>query len=128
MPVVKTLDDIMRNLETLENYRQSTDNAERKFYKGLLRRGKWFVVYECRYHILIGPSRFVGYANNSKKVHENNTYKDGRETNPAIEVAINALVAKNVTYSDVDEKFGILCTREGITPQGSKKKVLVREL
>ena len=35
-----------------------------------------------------GPSRFVGYRNNSMKLHLKNDDKDGRETTPAIDAVL----------------------------------------
>jgi hypothetical protein len=122
MLLVATIEDILKNLETLENYRQSKNTVEQQFYRNLLGRGKWFVVYECQERILIGPSRFVGYAGNRMKAHNNNPDKNGRETNPAIERVVNSLKARNVTYSEVDAKFTALCTREGVIPKNQKRK------
>ena len=85
MDLVTRWDQIEKNLHTFASYRNSTDPVEREFYAERLKRGICIVACEHGGKILFGPSRFVGYIDNNLDDHTNNRFKDGRETNPAID-------------------------------------------
>jgi hypothetical protein len=84
MDLITNLAELEANMKRLEEYRYSSDPAERDFYRNLINLGICFVVLKKNGKLLWGPSRFVGYRNNSMTLHIRNGDKDGRDTNPAI--------------------------------------------
>lgn len=67
---IHTQQDVIDNIATLYSY---LDNAQGDDYKqwavGMLKRGHNMVIEIIDNHICLGPSRFVGYLNNTKDVH-----------------------------------------------------------
>ena len=84
MDLISNQPELEANLKRLEEYRYSSDIAERDFYRNLIKLGICFVVLKKNGKLLWGPSRFLGYRNNSMNSHKRNHEKDGRDTNPAI--------------------------------------------
>lgn len=89
MQTVQTIEEIITNLQTLHSYALSEDAREQTFHHNLLRRGNNFIVAEVNGQLFFGPSRFVGYADNSINNHtEDDNGIDGRETNRAIDAIL----------------------------------------
>ena len=76
----------LNNFETLISYRKSSNKSLNNYYKDRLGKGKVFVVELINGRIEFAPSKFIGYKNNSKSVHEKlyNTGRDGRKTDDAL--------------------------------------------
>ena len=55
MEAVKTPDQLIENLLTLESYRVSRRKRERVFYNGLIRNGICFLIYTLDDRSLFGP-------------------------------------------------------------------------
>jgi 5-methylcytosine-specific restriction enzyme A len=87
METIKSIHDLYDNLVTFESYRYSAKYSYE--YLKFLKRGTCFVIWQDGDKVLIGPSRFIGYLNNTIEKHENNEKKDGRITNPAISNILN---------------------------------------
>ena len=111
MEVVETRDDIEANLRQLELYLGSPDTADREFAHDLVRRGLCFVVAPRTGGLLFGPSRFVGYRDNSRAEHSANEEKDGKETNPAITIALHAELIEDAA---LEEQYRLFCQRIGV--------------
>ncbi len=95
MDTIQTRAELMQNLATLERYMGSADTEEREFHKGLVKNGICFVAYEKNGRHLFAPSRFVGYAHNTMTQHRDNEFKDGKETNPAIDKILGRCSVSN---------------------------------
>jgi hypothetical protein len=108
--VVRTLAEIEENLLRLDAYLASADLDERDFARALVRRGRCFVVAHRYDGGLFGPSRFVGYRQNSRAAHAANDDKDGRETNPAI----TAIFGPRMEDAELEEEYRLFCQRVGI--------------
>jgi hypothetical protein len=81
-------------MRRLEGYLRSAKEEEREFASDLIRKARCVVISSRGGQTRVGPSRFVGYADNSLEKHHANIYKDGKETNPAIsKVVEQSLVA-----------------------------------
>ena len=104
-PVVQSWEQVEANMHRLEAYLESTTDAERDFAKDLLRRARCIVISSRGGRMLVGPSRFVGYMDNSLEKHSENVDKDGKETNPAI----SGLVGPLVEDQTVEEEFQRFC-------------------
>ncbi len=63
---VSNLDELRRNLWTLEHYRCSVNSREQAFHNRLLRQGGCFLAWNGNDGALrFAPSRFIGYRHNS---------------------------------------------------------------
>ena len=86
MDTIQTIEDVMTNLRVFHAYATSPDPTEQTFYHNLLRRGNNFVVAELNGQVFFGPSRFIGYTNNTIHHHtDDESGVDGRETNRAVD-------------------------------------------
>lgn len=117
--------ELEANLRQLEDYRYSSDPLEREFYTNLIKLGICFVVLKKNEKLLWGPSRFVGYRNNSMNLHRRNEEKDGRETTPVITDILGRTPPKPDAY--LEELYAAHCEDLGFTARptgnyGSKRK------
>jgi hypothetical protein len=87
--VISSIDDLIKNIQTLESYRISQNPDEKKFYSYLYSRGKTFLLIRKNGEIFFRSSKFIGYKNNSMDLY--NRYKwhpvrtmTGVETNGVI--------------------------------------------
>lgn len=81
---IKTRDDIISNIETLYSYLRGESGEDYMSWAiEKLKLGKNMVVEVINAQICFGPSRFVGYLNNTKEKHDEN-YGDGTDTNKRI--------------------------------------------
>jgi 5-methylcytosine-specific restriction protein A len=98
--VISSIDDLIKNIQTLESYRTSQNQEEKKFYSYLFSRGKTFLLIRKEGEIFFGPSKFIGYKDNSMDLY--NTYKGhpvrtmtGVETNGAISELLKTIPKEN---------------------------------
>jgi hypothetical protein len=84
MNFISNMEELEENLKRLERYRYSDDQSEQKYYLNRIKLGTCFVVFQGKGKLLLGPSRFLGYRNNTIALHMQNDEKDGRKTNPVI--------------------------------------------
>ena len=119
MELIASLNDLKKNLDTLETYRNSSEERYKEFYKELIKRGRCFVVYKYNDNYHFAPSRFIGYKNNNMNAHKGNDEKDGRETNPVIDKIIGKQSEQNRT---IELKYQKFCNELGIDPWKVKKK------
>jgi hypothetical protein len=124
MELVVKWSEIVENLRTLARYRQSKVPAEAKFYNDHILRGICFMVYKHGNDILWGPSRFVGYKNNSMSAHFANDDKDGRDTNPAI----NAILGKDPEANKgLEQLYRKHCRDRGLNPRPKGQFGIIRK-
>lgn len=97
---------IWENIETLELYLNPYGYMDkRNFALDLIKNGVCFIAYKEGDEIKFAPSRFVGYVNNDMLKHENNEYKDGRETTKAISDILGAKPIEDVELEEEYQKF-----------------------
>lgn len=78
--LVVSRDDVIENLLMLRNY--LTNEEDKKDSIKILNRGVWFVVEIIDDDLFFGPSKFVGYIDNTPKMNsEKSQSRDGSETN-----------------------------------------------
>ncbi|OTQ58346.1 hypothetical protein B6D18_07380, partial [Gilliamella sp. A7] len=77
--LVEKRSDVIKNILTL--YHSLISGNNKTDVLDLYNYGKWFVVEKIGNRLFFGPSRFVGYKNNSIEIHKNNENKDGTQTN-----------------------------------------------
>ncbi len=76
------------------------------------------MVVEINGRHYFAPSRFVGYSENNIEKHNNNTGKDGRDTNPIIDTIIGRHEINNL----IEEEFLKFCSQNGIVPDNRERK------
>lgn len=112
MNVVTTLEQIENNIAELERGRATIGNAG-EGYKALIKRGTCFLPYRSKIGLSFAPSRFIGYVGNKLESHADNSDRDGRVTN----VAINQLLGSRPGTNAALEKLYIeFCGEIGVTP------------
>jgi hypothetical protein len=109
--VVNDRSDLKHNIDVLEQYCNSSNQTEMKFYLGLIKRGTCFIIYEKRGEIKFAPSRFTGYKSNEIKLHEHNNNRDGRVTNKAIQKILGDRPKPNIS---AEYCYSVYCKNIGI--------------
>lgn len=78
--LVVSRDGVIKNLSTLRNYLINKEDKEDSIK--IFNRGMWFVVEKIDDDLFFGPSKFVGYEDNTLKMNsENSLSRDGNDTN-----------------------------------------------
>jgi len=65
MNLIKTIEEIKLNLETVEKYLSEGTEFEEDETKKLIKRGSCFMAYRIAGELRFAPSRFIGYKNNN---------------------------------------------------------------
>ena len=106
MTYVENFEDIFQNLLTLEKYRNSYNPDENSFWQKLFKNGICFVACNYNDNLIFGPSKFIGYKNNTIDSHIiNRTSRDGRVTNPIIEEILKNKFQTDVKYETLFSEF-----------------------
>lgn len=115
MKLVETIENIEKNIKTLERDKEKSSKFKTEYIK-LLGNGKCYLPYLSEGIISFIPSRFIGYINNNLANHMKNPNRDGGLTNKAI----SKLLLTNPQSNDfLEEKFILFCESQGAKP--SKK-------
>lgn len=110
MELVETLEEIKDNMRTLDRYLRNKREPEYSYALSRIKRGTCFIADNSSGEYRFYPSRFIGYVNNTMNRHENNEYKNGRETNPAI----SAILGRNVSANaELEQAYREYCRRLG---------------
>ena len=110
MRVVENQNEIQTNMDILDYYLNRKTEPTYSYALNLVKRGTCFVAKLTDEGYRFYPSRFIGYANNSMLSHENNPYKSGIETNPAISQIIGTQPRPNPI---LDKEYRIYCEELG---------------
>lgn len=110
LELASSWDDIEVNLRTLEKYKNSSDYFQD--YLEIIRDGICFVILEDENKVMIGPSRFIGYKENSiEKYRDPKNSKCGGDTNKII---CNFLKAQPIQSIELAAEYQKLCNSIGI--------------
>ena len=109
--LITTRLQLINNLKTLENYRNSSQGSYRQFYDELIENGICFVICTCNDKYFIGPSKFVGHIKNDSKTYKATTgIRSGIATNEAIIELLGDLIeAGNDGYNEMENIYRDLC-------------------
>lgn len=102
---------LVKNIETLENYLSKENSSEQSEAHSLIKRGKCFIAYRRDNQTRFAPSRFIGYEDNNIEKHNRNITKHGGVTNQAINKIIKAKPEKN---KSLDQQYVDYCNFLGI--------------
>jgi 5-methylcytosine-specific restriction protein A len=119
MDVVSTEEEIRENLAQFENYLCDGTEEEQQFAYDLVRRGSCFIAYHIDGELRFSPSRYTGYLDNTKSKHLNNSDKDGKQTN----AAINKVIGYTLSPSDeLESEYLSFTSKLGIEPNNKNRK------
>lgn len=113
MHLITIIDQLIKNIETLENYLTEEDENSRIEATLLVKRGTCFVAYNINEELRFAPSRFIGYIDNKLDKHSSSLEKDGGETNKVIN---EILGTKPESNNKLNLQYIDYCNRLGIKP------------
>lgn len=119
MDFVRTKDDVVDNVKTFEAYLQSSQDAEVKFAKGMMGKGKTFLVYKVDGDNHFAPSEFLGPKKNTMKEHLANLDEDDQRATPMIDKVLKVSPFINKT---IEEKFQKYIKSLGLKADNSERK------
>ena len=113
MAYVRTLNDIIGNLETLEKYLAEGSKEETAYAKELIKNATNMVVYKVEGINHFAPSVFVGHVDNSMA----NQKKADPEEQPDADKKVAKVVGKDAFSNGIMEgNFAKYCDSLGIKP------------
>lgn len=112
MEIVHTLVQIETNIQKMEQDKKASIGALTD-YKDLIKRGTCFLPYQTKEGLSFAPSRFIGYIDNELVNHRNNTSRDGRITNEAINHILGSRPTANLI---LEQAYCDFCKSIGINP------------
>jgi len=113
MKLITTKEDLLKNIETLENYLTVGDEFEKNETIKLIKNGICFVAYQVAGELRFAPSRYLGYINNSILKHKKNDLKHGTFTNKTISSILNSRLTKDTKFEKLYKDY---CLSIGIQP------------
>ena len=114
MKLISTRSELLENVERLASYAAEASGPEADFARQLIQRGICFVVVSRARGTFFAPSRFVGYAGNSRHRHRRNDDKDGRETNAVLTRVIGC---KPLPSDRLEREYEAFCGGLDIEPR-----------
>lgn len=118
MDFIRTKNDLIDNIETLEKYLVKGNAKEQKFAKELVKKGEGFVVYKVDGENHFAPGRFVAYKNNSMSDHTEDAEPGEKETNSVIE---KVLKLSSFANEKTDDKYINYVESLGVKPSDTKR-------
>ncbi len=113
MRTVKSKNELIENFKIIDEMLSSKKDPEYTYALNLIKNGTCFVVFQSDNDTYkFYPSRFIGYFQNTMDKHENNSDKDGRITNSAIN---EILGCKPQSNADLECKYKSYCEQLGFT-------------
>jgi hypothetical protein len=132
LPLITKKEQILENTATLDRYLKKGNSQESEYAKGLIQRGKCFVVVSSHDEYSFYPSRFIGYVDNTMGKHEEmgeakratgKITRDGRDTTPAISEILGDLIeVGNKQWGTFETAYNKFCEKLGITPYKKERK------
>lgn len=119
--LIETKEELKTNLEQVEAYLNDVDETAANTMIKLIGNGTNFVAYQIEDsdELHFAPSRFVGYLNNSLKVHfVHKNYIDGRDTSPQIDKILQKMRAYD---DDLEKLYLTFCTKIGVKSKNMKQ-------
>ena len=117
MEFVQSLSDIEANMRTLDAYLDNKCESTYSFALERIKEGVCFIAVKRDDGYRFYPSRFMGYAGNTKSKHDNNDYKDGKKTNPVITKVLGIKLSHSAElereYRNYCEKLGFVANDKG---------------
>jgi len=110
---VSSIDDIKENIQTFAAYRLSADHVEKEFYIKRAINGIRFVMFYSGGVASFAPARFLGYAKNDTRKHDEPATKTGMDTNKAI----TRLLGEPSLDGYCEKLYQTFCKSIGLAPK-----------
>ena len=98
-------------MQVIDSYLNKAVDPEYTYALNLIKRGICFVADDSTGRYRFYPSRFIGYALNTRDKHDNNARKDGKVTNPAISSIVGKKPEPN---PELEKEYRQYCDNLGI--------------
>ena len=120
MILIDSIEDLVKNLDTVESYLNGENDELFEQMADLVRRGRNFVAYEFDGATHFAPSRFVGYKNNTLPRHlKKDNGKNGSETSSRLRSLY--LLGQDSEDTKLYKKWKKYCEECGVEPTGGDK-------
>lgn len=118
--LIQTIDELKNNLEQVEYYLNDSNDIVLHEIQKLIGNGNNFVAYriENSNEFHFAPSRFIGYLNNSLKIHFASKHAiDGKDTTREI----NKIFHKTCVYDNkLEKEYLSFCSKIGAKPKNMR--------
>ncbi len=118
MALVRTMNDIIQNLTTLEGYINGENPSESEQAKKLIKEGENIVVYKVDGENHFAPSDFCAHKDNTLERYASNNEEDVKDANKAVAKVVGKDAFVNKT---IDSKFVEYCTSIGAKPSAVER-------
>lgn len=120
MILIDNLEELVRNLDTVESYLNGDNEEMVEIMADLIRKGKNFVAYEFNGSIHFAPSRFVGYKDNTIKKHfQKDNGKHGTYTSQRLRRS--DILGTDCIDQKLQDEWESYCRECGVEPTQGKK-------
>ena len=118
MKLISKLDQLLKNIDTVEFYLTEGTADQQEEVSDLIRKGSCLIAYKVGKEMRFAPSRFLGYVDNSLKKHIRSE-ADGRETN----VVINRILkSRPIPNKNLRTLYFGYCRNLGLKADNKKHK------
>lgn len=118
MDLITNTEQLIKNIETIENYLTEGDEEEQYKASCLIKKGSCLISYNIDNEVRFAPSRFLGYIDNTLSRHIRSPV-DGSKTN----VEINRILdRKPLPDQELEIKYTSYCANLGFTAENKKHK------
>ncbi len=124
MSLINDYLDLEDNITALEEVRKSEQGQTFDTYRSLIAKGRVLLPYLTAEGLAFGPSRFLGYKNNTVSEHVEREHRDGRETTPRIKQVLAkefGFTTSNTSDDVADEHFVRFCSSLDSTPDNAAR-------
>lgn len=117
MERIENQEQLIKNLNTIEQYLQSDSEEDYWTMAEYIANGKVFVAYLVNGQYHFAPSRFVGYQNNSLEEHDANEAKHGTKTTDRI----NKILGKKQFNANLEKNYIKYCKLLDVNPSNNHR-------
>ncbi|WP_162784729.1 HNH endonuclease [Paracoccus suum] len=124
MSLITEYRDLEANITALETARASSRGGDYEIYRSLVSKGRVLLPYLSGDGIAFGPSRFLGYKDNTVSEHVKREQLDGRETTPRIRQVLSKQFGFTITNTPddaVDRLFHRFCSSLRAEPDNAAR-------
>lgn len=117
---ISNLDELRRNLWTLEHYRCSASRREQAFHNRLLRQGTCFLAWNgSDGGLRFASNRFIGYRNNS--IENCKAHAGAMDTRQATDMLSRLLGMVPKPNAKLESAYHRFCANAGVQPDNASR-------
>ena len=118
MALVRTLNDIIKNLTTLEGYITGSDKKNAEWAANMVANGENLVIYKVDGVNHFAPSRFCAFPNNTREKDAALKDYDSKTADKAVGKVVGKDAFANKT---IDTKYTDYCKSIGVKPSKTER-------